>query len=146
MSVATEIRCTVEHATPADREALAEMYRSFEPKGASLGLPPRHNPESWLDALSRYANFVVRAGSRVVGHAVLCPCANTGEVAVFVHQDYRGCGVGKALLSRLVEEARQTGLKTIWGTTELDNVPMLRLAYRLGFRTGKDPATFSLEV
>ena len=46
MSVATEIRCTVEHATPADREALAEMYRSFEPKGASLGLPPRHVAET----------------------------------------------------------------------------------------------------
>ena len=146
MIAATEVEFEIARATPADREALVEMYRAFEPKGASLGLPPRSNPERWLDALSRYPNLLARVEGRVAGHAVLCPCGNSGEVAVFIHQDFRGRGLGKRLLGRLIEEARQLGLRHVWGTTELDNVPMLRLAHRLGFRTGKDPATFSLDL
>ncbi len=35
-------------ATPADRGALIEMYRGFEPKGAALGLPPRKEIEKRL--------------------------------------------------------------------------------------------------
>ena len=38
--------CEVRRATPADRDALVEMYLSFEPKGAALGLPPYRQPET----------------------------------------------------------------------------------------------------
>lgn len=136
----------LQRATPAHRDRLVEMYRAFEPKGASLGLPPRLNPERWLDGLSKYPNFVALAGDRIVGHAVLCPCGSSGEVAVFVHQDYRSRGLGKRLLEELVREASTLGLCHVWGTTELDNVPMLRLAHSLGFVSGQDPATFSLDL
>lgn len=133
-------------ATPAHRQALLEMYYQFEPKGASLGLPPRSDPERWLESLSPYPNFLITDGGRVVGHAVLCPCGSSAEVAVFIHQDFRGRGFGKRLLGEAVSEARRLGLRHVWGTTELDNVPMLRLAHSLGFRCGQDPATFSLDL
>jgi L-amino acid N-acyltransferase YncA len=63
-----------------------------------------------------------------------------------VHQDYRGCGLGKLLLSELVSEARRQGLHRVWGTSELDNVPMLRLARSLGFLPGADPQEFCLQL
>ena len=133
-------------ATPAHREALLEMYREFEPKGGSLGLPPRLDPGRWLESLSKYPNFILTDGERVAGHAVLCPHGSSAEVAIFIHQDYRGRGFGKQLLGELIREARQLGLRHVWGTTELDNVPMLRLAHSLGFHCGRDPATFSLDL
>lgn len=136
----------VERVTPADREALVAMYLVFEPKGASLGLPPRNDPGRWLDKLAKFPNFLIRGEGRIAGHAVLCPCGASGEVAIFIHQDYRGRGLGRRLLTALIEEARRIGLRHVWGTTELDNLPMLRLALRLGFRTGQDPATFSLDL
>ncbi len=136
----------VRPATHVDRDALIAMYLSFEPKGACLGLPPRKEPQLWLDNLSVFPNFVVVSGDRIVAHAALCDDGESGEVAVFVHQDFRGRRLGKMLLSTLVEEARRKGLKKVWGTTDLDNVPMLRLAHSLGFSPAADPREFFLTL
>ncbi len=136
----------VRRATPADREALVAMYLSFEPKGASLGLPPRKEPQGWLDGLATRPNFVICVDGRIVGHGVICPEDSSGEVAVFIHQDYRGRGLGKRLLGQLISEARRVGLRRVWGITEYDNVPMLRLAYSLGFVRGSDPREFYLDL
>ena len=133
-------------ATPGDMPALVAMYDSFEPKGAALGLPPRANPERWLEDVSAFPNFVVSCEGRIVGHGIVCPDDDTAEVAVFVHQSQRSRGLGKWLLSALVDEARSLGLRRIWGTTDLENVPMLRLAHSLGFITGADPEVFTLEL
>ena len=142
VATSIEVRC----ATPADREALVAMYLSFEPKGISLGLPPRKEPERWLDQVVRYPNFVVCVDGRIVGHGVMCPEGTRGEVAVFIHQDYRGRGLGKRLLGVMINEARRLGLRQVWGITEYDNVPMLRLAYSLGFVHGSDPREFYLDL
>ncbi len=134
------------HATAADRETLMAMYESFEPKGAALGLPPRCNTEHWLDQLSAYPNLVLLAEGRVVGHAVLCPEGNSAEVAVFVHQRYRGLGLGRKLLGALLDEARRRSLRRVWGITDLYNIPMLRLVHSFGFSFGQDPGEFWLEL
>lgn len=133
-------------ATPADRTPLVEFYRRFEPKGASLGLPPHKEPERWLATLAAFPNFLIFVKGRIVAHAVLCPDADAGEVAVFVGQEHRGRGLGRCLLSELVEEARRLGLRRIWGLTEFDNIPMRRLARSLGFLPGEDPYEFSLDL
>ena len=133
-------------ATPVDRDALIAMYLSFEPKGASFGLPPRKEPEHWLDGLRACPNFIMTAAGRIAGHAVLCGEGESAEVAVFVHQDFRGRGLGKQLLRALVEEAQRLNLRRVWGMSELDNVPMLRLARSLGFVSAEDPREFHLEL
>jgi len=133
-------------ATADDSELLAEMYRNFEPRGAAQGLPPRHDPERWLAGLSLYPNFLAIVDGRLAGHSVLCTDADAAEIAVFVHQDFRGHGLGKRLLAEMVHEARRLGLRQVWGVTELDNVPMLRLAHRLGFVSGSDPREFHLDL
>jgi L-amino acid N-acyltransferase YncA len=144
MTTAQELE--LRRATSADRSALMAMYDDFEPKGACMGLPPRREPQRWLDELAPYPNFVVMDGERIVAHAALCPEGETGEVAVFVHQDYRTRGLGKKLLCELIAEARVIGLKRVWGMTEWDNVPMLRLAHSLGFKSAADPREFFLEL
>ena len=144
--VHTEIAYELRRAAPADRAGLVAMYESFEPKGAALGLPPRTNPERWLDGISAFPNFAVLVEGRIVGQAVVCPEGDSAEVAVFVHQDHRSRGLGKVLLASLIEEARRMGLRRVWGTTSLENVPMLRLAHALGFTTGADPEVFTLDL
>ncbi|HWQ03384.1 MAG TPA: GNAT family N-acetyltransferase [Candidatus Nitrosotenuis sp.] len=141
-SLATTDQLQLRLATHDDRDAILAMYEVFEPKGASLGLPPRKDPGRWLDTLREYPNFIVLDGARVIAHAALCPEKESGEVAVFVHQDYRSRGLGKRLLETLIHEARRMGLRRVWGVTELDNVPMLRLAHSLGFVSAEDPREF----
>jgi len=134
----------IRRARPEDRGALFAFYETFEPKGACLGLPPREDPNPWLLRLAPFSNFLVELEGKLVAHGALCNENGSGEVVVFVHQDYRGCGLGKLLLSELVAEARRLGLKRVWGMTELENVPMLRLARSLGFVPGEDPQEFCL--
>jgi GNAT superfamily N-acetyltransferase len=133
-------------ASAADEAQLCSMYESFEPRPASLGLPPRVRIAEWLERLSPSPNFLAIVDDRLVGHAVLCPDGDTAEVAVFVHQDYRNRGIGHLLLETLVEQARQAGMRRVWGMTELDNIPMLRLAKSLGFAQEKDPCMFAVDL
>lgn len=133
-------------ATPADRAQLLAMYQSFEPRPVSLGLPPRIHIDEWIDRLTPSPNFLAFTGQKLVGHAVLCPDGTSAEVAVFVHQDYRGQGIGRRLLETLVGEARRMGMHSVWGMTQLDNVPLLRLARSVGFVQEKDPSAFRMDL
>ncbi|MCL6481332.1 MAG: GNAT family N-acetyltransferase [Firmicutes bacterium] len=133
-------------ATAADRPALLAMYTTFEPRPGSSGIPPRYGLEQWLDRVQHFPNLLLWSGDRVVGHGILCPQDDTAEVAVFIHQEYRGRGLGTLLLSELVRQARRMGLRRVWGMTELDNVPMLRLAHSLGFVSADDPRQFYLDL
>ncbi len=137
---------TVERATPQDRQALVEMYESFEPKGEAFGLPPRKDPGRWLDSLAPYPNFLIRMEGRVVGHGVLCVEGEKGETAIFVHQDYRRHGVGRSLLEALIAEGRRLGLKRVWGMMDLANVVMLRLAESVGFTPATEQGILHMDL
>jgi GNAT superfamily N-acetyltransferase len=150
MSSITEVAAPagleVRRATPADRDTLLAFYSSFEPRPASLGLPPAHNLETWLDRIAPQPNFLALVEGRLVGHALLYPQNSKGEVAVFIHQEFRGRGLGRKLLLEVIAEGRRRGLHRIWGVTEADNFPMLRLAYSLGFVRGEEPYEFYLDL
>ncbi len=116
-----------------DRAALLAMYEGFEPKGAADGLPPAHHVGDWLDRVANSPNRVALVQDRIVGHAILCPEEANGELAVFVHQDYRNRGIGRRLIAELIKEAGRMGLQRVWGTTEPDNIAMIRLTGEMGF-------------
>jgi acetyltransferase len=56
-----------------------------------------------------------------------------GEFAVVVQPDVKGHGVGTYLMQRLLEWARQHGVRDVMGEILADNDPMLDLARQLGF-------------
>ena len=150
MSVAVDTKTgqalRMDRATAADRNAMVEMYQNFDPKGAAMGLPPWKDPGRWLESLTPFPNFLVRAADRIVGHGVLCIEGDTGETAIFVHQDWRGHGIGKLLLLELIEEGRRLGLRRVWGMAAPDNYVMLRLAESLSFVPGSDLGVFHLDL
>jgi len=140
-------RSTLRRVSAGDEGDLCVMYRSFEPKGAACGLPPREHPEQWLASLRGCPSFLLEIEGRALAHGVLC-CqsrACTAELALFVHQDWRGHGFGRQLLRALVEEARQLGLRRVWGLAEPWNHSMRRLAVSAGFRPCSG-GTFAMEL
>lgn len=56
----------------------------------------------------------------------------TPELGIGVHHPYRGSGIGKALLIRLLDHARQQGIGAVSLSVERDN-PAVRLYSALGF-------------
>jgi acetyltransferase len=87
-------------------------------------------------------------GIDIVGTAifVLCSDPSTCEFAITIAADYGGAGLGRALLTALIDAAKQRGLKDMEGFVLASNKPMLRLAARVGFSVAIDPEDRSIRL
>ena len=87
-----------------------------------------------------YAILVAEEGSEVLGWGALNPYhARIGyrftcENSVYVAEAHRGEGVGKALLSALIHNARAKGLHTILAYIDSENEASVRLHSSFGFQ------------
>jgi phosphinothricin acetyltransferase len=97
--------------------------------------------ELWDAAHLPFARLVARCDAgRVAGFAALCPVsarkvyAGVAEVSVYVGAEFRGLGLGRALLSALVRESEAHGVWTLQASIFAENVASLALHEREGFR------------
>jgi acetyltransferase len=58
------------------------------------------------------------------------------ELALVVADAWQGRGLGEGMLLHLVYAAKRAGIRTMYGDVFASNMPMLRLAAKLGFRAG----------
>ena len=121
-----------------DSQALIEMYKDFEPKREAQGLPPPDLPriERWLYEIESKSRWIIALSrERIVGHAILCPISQIAvEFTIFVHQDFRGEGLGTLLAQRVLRLAGQLGFKDVYLATEFSNLAAVRLYRKLGFQ------------
>lgn len=106
-------------ATPDDAEAVRQIYNhEVTTSTATFDLVPRSLEEQrhWLAARSgAHAVVVASIDGEVVGFGSLSPWrdrpayATTVEDSVYVHREHQGRGVGKTVLSELVETAVRHG-------------------------------------
>jgi RimJ/RimL family protein N-acetyltransferase len=87
-------------------------------------------------------------GIDIVGGAsfVIGPDPQVCEFAITVVDDWEGVGLGGLLMRKLIEAARQGGLRWMEGYVLATNQPMLRLAKRLGFDSRPDHGDFGVRV
>ncbi|HVT35464.1 MAG TPA: GNAT family N-acetyltransferase [Nevskiaceae bacterium] len=85
--------------------------------------------------------FVEGHEQEVVGTGTLIADADgrEAEFALLVHHAHARRGLGRHLLTRLLEHARAQGIGTVYGDVLADNRSMLTLAQRLGFSSKPDP-------
>jgi RimJ/RimL family protein N-acetyltransferase len=125
---------------PEDLDRLWLMYIGFEPKAAFQGLPPA-TPlliRNWLEKLQQQnaKQFVMETSDRFLGHSMLCPGPRPGEaeIAIFIHQQYRGRGLGRTLLlCTLNYGCKQLGLSRVWLSVQSANPRALHLFETVGF-------------
>lgn len=97
--------------------------------------------ERWDAGHLRACRLVARDdGGEVVGWAALSPVSSrrvyggVAEVSVYVAEERRGRGVGRALLGALVAESERHGLWTLQAGVLAENVGSRRLHESCGFR------------
>ena len=97
--------------------------------------------ERWDASHLRACRLVALAdGGRVAGWAALSPVsarkvyAGVAEVSVYVGGEFRGAGLGRALLEALVRESEAAGLWTLQASIFPENVASLALHGSCGFR------------
>jgi RimJ/RimL family protein N-acetyltransferase len=148
MSTCSEdrVKCTDKRGCPfevgvcdeEDAHALIAMYDAFYPLGESQGLPPAEERlrHQWIERLIATAdNFVVWQGEQIVGHSALIADLGRGdcEYIIFVSQDFRNRGLGKALTILALDHARAMGIRRVWLTVESYNFRAIKLYRGTGF-------------
>ncbi len=131
-------------AKPTDSDAIAEIYdREVRSSLATFDTEPR-SPEKhalWLaDRDGRHPVTVLEEAGVVLGWAALNPWsprggyARTAEVSVYVREDARRGGVGRALLTDLIDRAGALDYRTLLARIEASGAGSLRLHGALGFQ------------
>lgn len=131
-------------ATAADAEAIRAIYNhAVAHTTASLDTEPRSADTQalWMErhAFDPYPAFVADVAGTVAGWASLSPYnpkpgyRATAENSLYVHPDWKGRGIGGALLDHLLDDAPARGVRTIVALITADNAVSLALHRRRGF-------------
>jgi acetyltransferase len=135
---------------PTDAPRLQEMIRRTDPNDIRMRFlhMMKELPDKLAARLSQidYARemaFVAvgEADGGIVGVSRLVGDANNerAEYAVMVRSDWKGRGLGYALMGRLIEHARERGLKELFGEVLAENHAMLEMCRGLGFSIESNP-------
>ncbi len=96
--------------------------------------------EKWSAAHPENFRFVSLDENNITGFAALSPVSarhvyrGVAEVMIYVHEDHRGKGIGKELLSYLINKSEELGMWTLTAGIFPENIPSIELHKKLGFR------------
>lgn len=135
---------------PEDYERLVAMYVDFDPADRAQSIPPigEERVRKWVDHLleGESLNVVAVSEGDVVGHATLVEDDDGAyELAIFVHQDFQGAGIGTTLLRTVLGYGEANGVEKVWLTVERWNRPAVGLYEKVGFVKTEDES-FELEM
>jgi L-amino acid N-acyltransferase YncA len=96
--------------------------------------------ERWDQTHLQFARLVVRDGEMISGWAALSPVssravyAGVAEVSLYVSAGQRGKGIGRLLLTHLIEESEKNGIWTLQAGIFPENMASFVLHQKFGFR------------
>ncbi|MEA4946103.1 MAG: N-acetyltransferase family protein [Oscillospiraceae bacterium] len=96
--------------------------------------------EEWDASHLKDCRLVITEAGRVLGWAALtavsgrCVYAGVAEVSIYIAQDHRGQGAGKALLLELIRFSEKSGFWTLQSGIMQNNAASIRLHESCGFR------------
>lgn len=154
-----DARIRVRPARGTDREKMQELFYSLSPEDVYTRFFT--NLRSLSDSKAQHLcsinyedemAFVAVTGSdeqeRIIGSCCyyLNQSTNLADVAYMIHPDWQGVGLGSTLQSRLIEFARERGLRGFTADILCENARMLRVIEKSGSRITKKVNSGSYEV
>lgn len=131
---------TIIPASDPDIEAVRDLWNEY---WNSLGLPPdfQNFADESLTLPGAYAPpkgrlLIALVQGKPAGTAALRPLSAQSCEAkrLYVRPQYRGRGIGRALIDRLISEARFAGYEAMYGDTLKSMKSALQLYNQVGFR------------
>ena len=142
------------------------LIRALAPRDAAQlqafvrGLSPRSRRERYFTAIQELAPRELERMTRPTAAADMALAAfdgegivgvaecSGGEFALVVADAWQGTGLGRELMERLLEQARNRKLPALHGIVRTGNRAMLRLGRSLGFRAARasDPDMVQMEL
>lgn len=97
--------------------------------------------ESWDKSHRKDCRLIANIDGKIAGWAALsnvssrCVYAGVAEVSIYVDSDFRGKGIGDALMSTLIKESELHGIWTLQAGIFPENSASIKLHHKHGFRT-----------
>lgn len=129
-------------ATPEDLPAISAIYNFYVAESTCTFALEKETLEEralWFQNRAAIHPVLVAEEGRVIGWASLsawnkrCAYAQTVESSVYLHHAHHRRGIGKALVVRLIELARELKLHSIIAGISADQSASLALHQGLGF-------------
>ena len=134
---------TIRHATPADAEAIRDIYNyEVEHETATFDLVPRSLEDqlAWQNARQgAFCVFVADRAGEVVGFGALSPYKEraayrtTVEDSVYVRRDLARLGIGRTLLQHLLDTASAGGFHSVMARITTLSEGSIALHRSMGF-------------
>ena len=134
------MKALVEEMRQSDWEQMRAIYLEGIDTSQATFETEAPAPEAWDAAHLQFARLVARDNDTVTGWAALSAIskrqayAGVAEVSVYVARDYRGAGIGRALLEELIKESEKHGIWTLQAVVFPENKATIALHQRCGFR------------
>lgn len=129
------ISLTIRDASESDWQKIYELYNSLSPEDLYMRFFCFHKfseeEAKRLVTSKDHITIVVEFNGKIIGEGSLY---NTGEFSLVVSPEFRGYGIGTKIVKTLIEKAKEMGLKRILFYTLRDNVPMIKIGKKLGFK------------
>jgi acetyltransferase len=148
----TELR--IRPIKPEDARAVTELFAGLtaEDIRSRFFVAMKALPPSLLARLTQIDYDREMALVALDSHGALCgvvrlsadPDNARAEYAVVVRSDWKGRGLGYAMMQEIIGYARQHGTGEVYGTVLAENVAMIAMARELGFAIAADPADTTL--
>lgn len=125
---------------PTDWKSVARIYQQGMDTNMATFESTCPSFEAFDASHRKICRFVVTLDNHVAGWAALSPISSrhvyrgVAEVSIYLDDQYRGLGLGYALLSHLAESSEQEGIWTLQSGIFENNVASLRLHEKCGFR------------
>ena len=144
---------------PEDAPLLVELFESLSPKSVYMRFfsPLKHLSPSMLARFTQidYDREIAlvalpesRLKERMLGVARVINERNQkhAEFSVVVGDKWQGKGIGAELLKHCLKIAKERNIETVWGSVLAENVQMLKLGKKLGFKIKRIPGSNEYEL
>jgi phosphinothricin acetyltransferase len=136
---------TVRIALEEDLHAILEIYNEAILYTTAVYDYEPHTMEMrqvwWLEKKTNgFPVFVAESSGSLIGFATYGKFRNwagfskTVECSIFLHTSQRSKGIGKLLMQRLIDAAREQKIHALMGGIDADNLASIKLAEKLGFK------------
>jgi L-amino acid N-acyltransferase YncA len=133
-------------AVEDDVAAITEIYnQAIAMKSATADIAPvsADSRRRWLaeHPADKHPVFVADKQGVLMGYSSLSPyrrgrmaLRHTAEISYYVHEDFRGMGVGTGLIEHAINECPRLGLKTLFAILLDINADSVRILEKFGFQ------------
>lgn len=121
-------------ANDGDRVPLAAIFADVAEERDGIAAEPPVDVQRRAAAFDLDGTIVAEAAGDVVGGIwIVGPFFGSGEIAMLVARDWRGQGVGSALLAAAIERARERGLHKLSLSVFPQNTAAISMYRKFGF-------------